>query len=116
QQDARLDLELDVRRPLQHVPAPDAVRQLADRVPGNLPRVRCRAGRLGAVEALGPLAHRVVAAGAHVVDDRRHPAIRSTGTTSIEEPPADSRRGRSSQTSLAGTSACTATIPRSLSG
>ena len=45
-----------------------------------------------------------------------HRVIRSTGTTRIDEAPASSSRGSSCQTSFAGTSACTATMPASASG
>ena len=49
-----------------------------------------------------------------VVDDA-HEIIRSTGTSRIDDAPAASSFGSSRQTSAAGTSACTATIPGSAS-
>ena len=44
------------------------------------------------------------------------PSIRSTGRSRIDEPPAASSSGSKRQTSAAGTSACTATMPGSVSG
>ncbi len=81
---------------------------------------RLGACRLDAVEAQRPLADGCVAAVAHVLDDRPRrsliASIRSTGTSRIDDPPAASSRGSSRQTSAAGTSACTATMPGSASG
>ena len=74
-----------------------------------------RARRLDAVELERPLAHGVEAALLDVVDDP-HETIRSTGTSRIDDAPAASSFGSSRQTSAAGTSACTATMPGSASG
>src|SRR5581483_1724437 len=112
---AGLDLELDVARPLRLVPAADAVGEREQRFARQQLRLRNGARRLDAVELQRPFAHGFLAATAHILDDP-HRNIRSTGTTRIENAPTASSRGRSCQTSLAGTSACTATIPGSASG
>src|SRR5207237_6571195 len=114
-QDARLDFELDVMRALRLVPAAHAVRELEQRLARQQLRLSDCARGLLAVQAQRPLAHGFVAPLADVVDNA-HRSIRSTGTTRIENAPTSSRRGRSCHTSLAGTSACTATMPGSASG
>ena len=113
--DAGLDLELDVARPLSLVPAADAVGQRQQRLARQQLGLRHCARRLDAVELERPLAHGVEAALLDVVDDL-HEIIRSTGTSRIDEAPAASSFGSSRQTSAAGTSACTATMPGSASG
>ncbi len=113
--DARLDLELDVARTLRLVPAADAVGERQQRLARQQLGLGDRAGRRHAVQFQCPLAHGVEAAHLDVLDDV-HETIRSTGTSRIDDAPAASSFGSSRQTSAAGTSACTATIPGSASG
>ena len=100
------------------VPAAHAVGEREHGALGQVVRRR-RARGLDAVEAQRPLAQRLVAARAYVVDDLRddaHPSIRSSGTSRIDDAPAASSAGSSCQTSCAGTTLCTATMPGSASG
>src|SRR5581483_4343797 len=115
QQHPGLDLELEVVRPLRLVPPADAVGEREQRLARKELGLRDGTRGLGAVEPQRPLAHGLLAALTYVLDDA-HRSIRSTGTTRIENAPTASRRGSSCQTSVAGTSACTSTMPGSASG
>ena len=115
--DSGLDLEPEVGRALRLVPPTHAVGEVEHR-PLRQPFAGDGPRGSDAVEAQRPLRERLVAALAHVGHDLgdRHPSIRSTGTSRIDDAPAASSAGSRRQTSAAGTRLCTATIPGSASG
>ena len=114
--DAGLDLERDVGRPLRLVPAANAVgeRRAAPRAaaaPARRRRAPARRRRARAPTCARP--RRRLALDLRDDAHREHPL---DGDDEDRDAPTASSSGSSRQTSFAGTSACTATIPGSASG
>ena len=117
--DARLDLEPDVGRPL--LPRASGGRGLRARARRSRENRRAGVARAGSTPSRRSAQSRTRSSprertSSTISATPLMPSIRSSGTSRIDDAPAASSAGSSRQTSCAGMTLCTATMPGSASG